>query len=178
MSSPTAGKIEDDIMINPASRLGTWLHWLFEASLVLKGLFAAAESLGGLGLVLTPNTAIISFVTWLTRHDLTQQPDADMALWVQHLTEAFPLQVQHFYAFYLLGHGAVKFTMVIMLARRILWAYPGAMVLLAGFVLYQITEFITHGSYTFLALSFFDLVMIVLVYREWNVLKLLRGQMH
>jgi uncharacterized membrane protein len=59
----------------------------------------------------------------LTRHDLTQEPTADMALWVQHLTEIFPLQVQHFYAFYLLAHGAVKFTMVIMLARRILWAY-------------------------------------------------------
>lgn len=165
-------------MINPASRLGKWLHWLFEVSLILKGLFAAAESLGGLGLLLTPNTAIITFVSWLTRHDLTQQPTADMALWVQHLTEAFPLQVQHFYAFYLLAHGAVKFTMVIMLARRILWAYPGAMVLLAGFVVYQITEFVTHGSYTFLALSFLDAIMIVLVYREWNVLKLLRGAAH
>mgnify|MGYP003843369091 FL=1 len=165
-------------MINPASRLGTWLHWLFEASLILKGLFAAAESLGGLGLLLTPNAAIITFVSWLTRHDLTQEPTADMALWVQHLTEIFPLQVQHFYALYLLAHGAVKFTMVIMLARRILWAYPGAMVLLTGFVIYQVTEFITHGSYTFLALSFFDLVMIVLVYREWNVLKMLIRQAH
>ena len=50
-------------MINPASRLGIWLHWLFEASLILKGLFAAAESLGGLGLLLTPNAAIITFVS-------------------------------------------------------------------------------------------------------------------
>ena len=165
-------------MINPASQLGTWLHWLFEASLILKGLFAAAESLGGLGLSLTPNAAIITLVSWLTRHDLTQQPTANMALWVQHLTEIFPIEVQHFYAFYLLAHGAVKFIMVIMLARRILWAYPGAMVLLTGFVIYQLTEFVTHGSYTFLALAFLDTIMIVLVYREWNVLKLLRGQAH
>ena len=165
-------------MINPASRLGIWLHCLFEASLILKGLFAAAESLGGLGLLLTPNRSIISFVTWLTRHDLTQQPTADMALWVQHLTDIFPIQVQHFYAFYLLAHGAVKFTMVIMLARRILWAYPGAMILLGGFVIYQATEFITHGSYTFLALSFLDTIMTVLVFREWNVLKMLRDTAH
>ena len=121
---------------------------------------------------------IISFVSWLTRHDLTQQPTADMAIWVQHLTDIFPIQVQHFYAFYLLSHGAVKFTMVIMLARRILWAYPGAMILLGGFVIYQATEFITHGSYTFLALSFLDTIMIILVYREWNVLKMLRGTAH
>jgi uncharacterized membrane protein len=165
-------------MINPASRLGRWLHWLFEASLVLKGMFAAAESLGGLGLLLTPNMTIINFVGWLTSNHLTQEPNADMARWVQHLTQAFPIQVQHFYAFYLLGHGAVKFIMVIMLARRILWAYPGAMALLAGFVVYQVTEYVTHGSFTFLLLSFFDLVMIVLVFREWNVLKLVRGEAH
>lgn len=165
-------------MINPASRLGKWLHWLFEASLILKGLFAGAETLGGLGLLFTPNQKIIRFVGWLTHHNLTQEPSADMALWVQHMAEAFPLHVQNFYALYLLGHGAVKFIMVIMLARRILWAYPGAMVLLAGFVIYQVTEFVTHGSFTLLVLSFFDLVMIVLVYREWNVLKMFRAEAH
>lgn len=164
------------MLINPASRLGKWLHWLFEASLVLKGLFAAGESLGGLGLLLTPNMTIINFVGWLTRHNLTQQPDADMAQWVQHLTQAFPIQVQHFYAFYLLAHGAIKFAMVIMLARRILWAYPGAMLLLAGFVVYQMTEFLAHGSLAFLALSCLDTIMIVLVYREWGVLKLHKSQ--
>ena len=94
------------------------------------------------------------------------------------MTEIFPIQVQHFYAFYLFAHGAVKFIMVIMLARRILWAHPGAMVLLAGFVIYLLTEFVMHGSYTFLALAFLDTIMIMLVYREWNVLKLLRGQAH
>jgi uncharacterized membrane protein len=166
------------MLINPASRLGKWLHWLFEASLVLKGLFAAGESLGGLGLLLTPNMTIINFVGWLTRHNLTQQPDADMAQWVQHLTQAFPIQVQHFYAFYLLAHGAIKFAMVIMLARRILWAYPGAMVLLAGFVVYQMTEFLSHGSIAFLLLSCLDTIMIVLVYREWGVLKLHKTQAH
>jgi uncharacterized membrane protein len=162
------------MLINPASRMGKWLHWLFEASLILKGLFAAAETLGGLGLLLTPNMTIIGFVGWLTTYNLAQQPDADMAKWAQHLTQVFPIQVQHFYAFYLLAHGAIKLAMVGMLARRILWAYPGAMVLLAGFVVYQLSEFLTHDSWTFLALSFFDSVMIALVYREWSVLKLVK----
>ena len=163
------------MVINPASRLGKWLHWLFEASLILKGLFAAGESLGGLGLLLTPNLTIIYFLGWLTTYNLAQQPDADMAKWVHHLTESFPMQVQHFYALYLLAHGTIKLAMVGMLVRRILWAYPGAMVLLAGFVVYQLTEYLTHGSLTFLILSCLDSVMIVLVYREWGVLKMMRG---
>ena len=159
------------MLINPSSLLGRWLHWLFEASLVFKGLFAAGESMAGLGLLLTPNLTIINFVGWLTSHDLTQEPNADMAKFVHHMTEAFPIQVQHFYAFYLLGHGLLKFLMVIMLARRILWGYPVSMLILAGFVTYQMTEFFSHGSIALLALSGFDAFMIGLVYREWGVLK-------
>lgn len=164
------------MFINPASWLGKWLHWLFEASLVLKGMFAAGETLAGLGLLLTPYLSIINFVGWLTRHNLTQEPSADMAQWFQHMTEIFPIQVQHFYAFYLLGHGVLKFLMVVMLARRILWGYPVAMLILAGFVSYQMTEYFGRGSIALLALSGFDAFMITLVYREWGVLKLLKSE--
>lgn len=166
------------MLINPASRLGRWLHWLFEFSLVFKGLFAAAETMGGLGLLLTPNITLINFVVWLYGHDLTQEPNADMAQWVRHLADTFSMQVQHFYAFYLLAHGLLKFLMVIMLARRILWCYPVAMLILAGFVSYQMTEYLRHGSMVLLALSGFDTFMIGLVYREWGVLKLHVSKAH
>ena len=65
-----------------------------------------------------------------------------MATWFRSLAEAFTIQSQHFYALYLLGHGLLKFTMVLMLSRRILWAYPAAMAILAGFVVYQGFEFV------------------------------------
>ncbi|MGV8986781.1 MAG: DUF2127 domain-containing protein [Cypionkella sp.] len=164
------------MLINPASWLGKWLHWLFEASLVLKGMFAAGETMAGLSLLLTPNISIINFVGWLTRHNLTQEPDADMAKWVHHIAQSFPIGVQHFYAYYLLAHGILKFLMVVMLARRILWAYPVAMLILAGFVSYQMTEFFRQGSIALMALSGFDAFMIGLVYREWGVLKLLKSR--
>lgn len=153
------------------SRLSRWLHWLFGMSLAVKGLLACAETLGGLGLLLTPNLGIISFASWLHGHDLTQGPNADMAIWVRHVADTFPYQVQHFYALYLLAHGALKFAMVIMLARRVLWAYPGAMAVLAGFVIFQTAEYLTHGALVLLALSVFDGLMIILVWREWSVLK-------
>ena len=159
------------MLFHPQGRIAKWLHWMFEASLVIKGLLAAVESLGGIGLLFTPNLSIIDFVGWLTQHKLTQTPIEDMAVWVKHATQVFPMQVQHFYAIYLLAHGALKFTMVIMLARRIVWAYPAAMVVLAGFVIYQMTEFFAAGSLGFLALSVLDTAMIILVYREWGILK-------
>jgi len=66
--------------------------------------------------------------------------------------------------------------MVIMLARRKLWAYPAAMVILACFVIYQASEFFANGSLVLLALACLDSVMIVLVFREWNMLKLAQGR--
>ena len=159
------------MMINPGSTLGKWLHWIFEASLVIKGLLAFGEVLGGLGLLLTPNLAILHFVGWLTRHQLTQTPSADMAVWAKHLADSFPIELQHFYAIYMLLHGSLKFTMVIMLAWRIVWAYPLAMLVLAGFVIYQLTEFEMHGGIVLLILTMFDSIMIVLVWREFQILR-------
>jgi len=160
------------MLVSPYGKLSKWLHWLFEASLVIKGAFAAGETLSGLGLLLTPHGLLLTLWGWLTNHQLTQDPNDDMAQWFHHLADIFPVHVQHFYAIYLLAHGALKFGMVIMLARRILWAYPAAMIVLAGFVIYQATEFVTQGSLVLLALSCLDALMIVLVYREWNMLKL------
>ena len=160
------------MLVSPNGRLSKWLHWLFEASLIIKGSFAAGETLSGLGLLLTPHTVLLSLWAWLTHHQLTQNPSDDMVQWFQHLADIFPLHVQHFYAMYLLAHGALKFAMVIMLARRTLWAYPAAMVVLAGFVIYQATEFVTQDSWVLLALACLDAIMIVLVYREWGMLKL------
>jgi uncharacterized membrane protein len=159
------------MMINPASRLGRLLHWIFEASLVIKGLLAFGEVLGGLGLLLTPNLTILHFVGWLTRHQLTQNPGEDMAVWAKHLADSFPIELQHFYAIYMLLHGSLKLMMVLMLAWRIVWAYPLAMAVLAGFVLYQLTEFHLHGGIVLLLLSGFDSIMIVLVWREFQILR-------
>jgi uncharacterized membrane protein len=163
------------MLVSPYSRLSEWLHWLFEASLLIKGTFAAGETLSGLGLLLTPHGMVLAIWALATNHHLTQDANDAMALWFRTLATSFPGDLQHFYALYLLAHGALKFTMVIMLARRTLWGYPAAMLVLAGFVVYQGTEFVTQGSMVLLTLAALDAFMILLVYREWTVLKLQRS---
>ena len=167
--------------IRPDGLLAKWLHWLFEASLVIKGLLAAGETISGLGLLLTPNATVTHFYarmtySWLAEHKLAQSVSDGMAQWVQHTALIFPVHLQHFTALYLLAHGAIKFGMVIMLARRIVWGYPVAMVILAGFVIYQMTEFFAQCAVPFLLLSCLDTAMIVLVYREWGILKQKRSE--
>jgi uncharacterized membrane protein len=147
------------------------LHWLFEASLAIKGLLCAAEALAGLGLLLTPNPLIARLVFWLTHFEIAEDPTDRLASWSIRAVEQFPVGTQHFYAIYLLAHGGLKLTMVYLLWRRVLWAYPAAMVVLAGFVAYQTYEFFHAGSPFLLLLALFDLVMILLVWKEWQALR-------
>ena len=149
---------------------GRWLHWLFEGSLVIKGLLAASEALGGLGLLLAPNARLMQFVDWMTRNDITHEPNDWFEAWVQHQFAGFSIQVQHFFALYLLFHGGLKLAMVFGLARQIKWAYPASMVILAGFVIWQVHHFTISGSPTLIALSLLDALMIALVWREYRLL--------
>lgn len=155
-------------------RWSRWLHWIFETSLLIKGLLAAGEGFGGLGLLLAPNTAIATLVDWMTRVELVQDPTDRVALWLQHTAATFSIETQHFYALYLCLHGGIKLTMVLGLARRVLWAYPAAMVILAGFVAYQMHRVTLSPSPMLLALSGFDTLMIVLVWREYRLMRAAR----
>ena len=147
------------------------LHWLFEMSLVIKGALCSAELVAGIGLLLVPNQFIARLVFFLTHYEIAEDPSDTLANWTRSAIEAFPVNTQHFYGWYLLAHGGLKLAMVVMLWARILWAYPAAMVVLSGFVIYQLTEFVRTGSPFLLVLSGFDLVMIALVIQEYRVLR-------
>lgn len=148
-----------------------FLHWLFEASLAIKGALTSAETMAGLGLMLTSHLRVAQFVFWLTHFEIAEDPTDRLASWTLRALEQFPVSTQTFYAWYLLAHGGLKLAMVVMLWARVLWAYPAAMVVLAGFVIYQTTEFFYTGSPFLLLLALFDAVMIGLIWQEYKALK-------
>ncbi len=148
------------------------LHWLFEASLVIKGALTGSEALAGLGLLLVPNAMVARLVYWLTHFEIAEDPTDTMATWTLRAIEQFPIGTQHFYAIYLMFHGGLKLGIVLLLWRRVMWAYPAGMVVLAGFVVYQLYEFVHSGSPFLLMLAVFDLIMIALIWQEYRALKL------
>jgi uncharacterized membrane protein len=147
------------------------LHWLFEASLLIKGLLTSTEAMAGLGLLLVPNAMVARLVYWLTHYQIAEDPTDTMAAWTLRAMEQFPIGTQHFYALYLLFHGGLKLTIVLLLWRRVIWAYPAGMGVLAGFVAYQLFEFVHSGSPFLLMLAVFDLIMIALIWLEYRALK-------
>ncbi len=106
-------------------------------------------------------------VDWLTRNHLAHHPDEWPVQWMVRALSGLSVESQHFYALYLLFHGVLKIAMVILLARRVSWAYPAAVTLLGAFILYQLHHWTVTHAPALLALSAFDAVMIALVIREY-----------
>ncbi|WP_395540382.1 DUF2127 domain-containing protein [Neotabrizicola sp. sgz301269] len=151
------------------------LHWLFEAGATIKAALGGLEALAGLGLLLTPNIAFVRLAGWLSRYELAEEPHERLASLAHQilrpLANGFPLADQHFYGLYLAFHGGLKLGFMLLLIARVTWAYPLAMVALAGFAAYETFEGLHTGSPFLLALALFDMVMILLVWQEYRSLR-------
>ncbi len=151
-------------------RINRLLHEVFEASLVLKGLFALTETLSGLGLYFIGNDRIKAFVDWLARNELVEDPGDFLARHLIGIAQGLSIDTQSFFAFYLTSHGVVKLLMVAALAMRVTWAYPASIVILLGFIAYQVHRYMVSPSIALVLLTLFDIVVIWLIWREYKAM--------
>ena len=146
------------------------IHQIFEVSVLLKGVHAAIECLGGLALALTSNAWIRDFVANVSQTELIEDRRDFIANHLAAFAQGFSIETQHFYAWYLLSHGAVKLALVAGLLLRKLWAYPTTIVVLGLFILYQLYRYThTHGL-GLLLLTALDVVVVGLTWHEYRLM--------
>jgi uncharacterized membrane protein len=83
--------------------------------------------------------------------------------------------VKLFGAVYLLAHGAVKVVLVVALLLNKLWAYPWMIVVLLLFIGYQLYRISLTPTAGLIALTVFDVVILVLTWREYRVQRRIRN---
>src|SRR5437899_9969540 len=118
--------------MNIASTREKNIHELFKVSIVLKGLHALLELVSGLFLLFVSTGTIAKILTWLTRHELVEDPHDITAHFLLHAGRQLSAG-QQFASLYLLSHGAIKIWVVIGLLKNKLWAYPASLVVLGLF---------------------------------------------
>ncbi len=141
---------------------------IFEISVLLKGAHALVELFAGIWLYFVSAGAIPSWVNFLTREELIEDPGDFVAAHLVALARHFSVGDKAFYAFYLLGHGLIKIFLAAGLLRNRLWAYPASLGALAGFILYQVYRYSYTHSPVLLALTVFDLFVLALIRHEWK----------
>ena len=146
----------------------------FNAMLLGKSIFAFVEYLSGLLLIYIPLDLIKSTI----QHLAASIAFAPLSSMITNAGERVTSDATLFAVIYLLLHGALKLVTLALLWRKILWSYPLSIVLLLGFITYQMFEFFNHGAIPMLALCVDDLVMITLTLLEYRKLKaqLSKGQ--
>jgi uncharacterized membrane protein len=144
------------------------LHRLFQAAVVVKGIDGVLEFIGGLLLLFVNETALHRLVIALTQHELAEEPDDRLVIALRHLAEGFSVETRHFASAYLIGHGILKVFLAASLLRERLWAFPLALSVLAIFVAYQLHRFGRTHSTALLALTVLDMVVMVLIWREYR----------
>jgi uncharacterized membrane protein len=147
---------------------GPLLHQAFEAGLFLKGLFAAAECLLGVSLFFVANQSIQNAVRILTAQEIVEDPSDLLARFLMGAAQSLSLDAQSFYALYLVSHGGVKLGVVLLLLRGYMWAYPLAVAVLSGFIVYQIHRYLLEPGLALILLSLLDVVVIILTLIEYR----------
>jgi uncharacterized membrane protein len=141
----------------------------FKISVGLKGLDGALETIGGVILLFVRPATIDNLARWITQHELSQDPHDFLARHLLHSTGHLTHGSTLFAAVYLLSHGIAKVVLVAAVLRDQVWAYPGMIVLLLLFIIYQLYRLIyVKPTIGLTLLTLFDAFVVWLTWREYQ----------
>lgn len=147
------------------------LHKSFKIGILLKGIDAILQMVGGTLLVFLNPHRLSKIVVLLTQHELSEDPRDIIANFIVKSSLGFNLSAQYFGVFYLISHGIIKLVLVIVLWKKKRFAYPLTIFSLALFIIYQIYRYTLSHSAWLIVLTIFDIVMIILTFIEYRNIK-------
>lgn len=145
------------------------LDRVFAVSIVLKGLDGVAELIGGLALLFISPAALREALGDVVSFVLVGHEHSPVFHWAIHLGDSWGTRTTLFAAAYLLLHGIIKVVLVWALLGQRLWAYPWMLAALGVFIVLQCYELIVRFSWWMLALTLFDVFIVFLTAREWQL---------
>lgn len=147
------------------------IHEIFDISLSLKGIHALVETVGGFVFLFASKTAIMNFVNFFLRDEMTEEPNNQLLNYISHTSAYFAGSSKLYAAIYLISHGIINAFIVMALWKEKLWAYPVSFFVLGVFGIYQLYQYSFHHSMWLLALTILDVIIMALVWHEYGVVK-------
>jgi len=147
------------------------IHNLFVLSVILKGLNAILELIGGLAAFFVSKATVIKMVGLLARNELAEDPSDIVANYFIRLSYGYSPSFQIFISVYLLIHGVVKLFLVYNLLKKKLAVYPVAIAVFGLFVVYQVYAFFITPSFSLIFLTVLDILIIILTSLEYRNLR-------
>lgn len=149
-------------------RAKTPLDGVFEIGLLLKAVDGLVETIGGIFFLFIRPEQVSHWVRTLTAHELSQDPHDFLAGHLLHWANSFTKGAAVFAGLYLLLHGVVKLVLVVEILREHLWAYIGLVIVTGGFIIYQLVHIFEKPTFSYVALTVFDAVIVLLTVKEYG----------
>jgi uncharacterized membrane protein len=150
---------------------------LFDVAVTIKGIDGGLQVLGALVLAIIPPSAITGLANTVISRDLLGNQESTLSRHLAKAAHDFADGGTRVFAIvYLLLHGLVKLALVIALLRKYMPAYPVAAVVLGGFVVYELYRAVRTGSIALPIFAAIDIVIIILIMREYRQLRRERAQ--
>jgi uncharacterized membrane protein len=148
------------------------IHQIFDITLILKGIHAIIEIIGGLLVYAVSAESVTRLVRFFIQGEISEDPRDAVANYFLRLARDFGGSSKAFAAFYLISHGVINGLVVIGLWKEKIWAYPVSLFVIGGFIIYQIYLLIVVGYSIWLVLfTVLDVLILWLVWHEYNILK-------
>lgn len=149
-----------------------WYEAAYKVSVAVKGFDGLVEFIAGIWLLVAPDS-LHALLQFIFGHAVEHSSHfmQFVAAHVAHIDSSLSAGGVLLVALFLLSHGVVKLALVYCLLREILWAYPYALGVLGAFLAYQLWVFIKEPSIGMFIFCILDVIIMVMVYGEWQKLK-------
>jgi uncharacterized membrane protein len=148
------------------------VHRLFEIALLLKAVHSLLEIISGALLIAMSTDTVLKIAKFVTQDELLKDPSDRIANYLLRVAQDLSVSSKAAAAFFLLSHGSVKLALVLAVMRGWPWAYPafiGALGLLIGYQSYQLWHVFSLGL---AALTIFDVLVLVLTWHEYRLVRM------
>lgn len=144
------------------------IHRMFEAGVILKGLHALLELVGG-GVILALNPAVISNLFFaLARREWAYESRDLLANFLLRAGLRMLNGGQHFLGIYLLVIGLMNMCLVIGLLTGARWSFPAALAAIPLLMAYQLYRYTHTHALALIVLTLYDAVVWWLVWHEYG----------
>lgn len=157
------------------SRTSKFLHDSYLVGLGVQAAIGSSQLLAAVALYLGDRMGWLRHLAHATDPALFSHAHHGLRVSMLSAVHDFAAHKHGFWLLYLFAHGLLNLSVVVALLAKKTWAHPASMVVLTGFVAYQMDRFRFSHAPSLLVLSLFDVIVIGLVWREWQQVKAQRA---
>jgi len=145
---------------------------IYKIGVAIKGFDGIVEFIVGVLLVTAPGLLHLILRAGIGEAaEHTSRTASFIAQYIARVDGSLAKSSTVFLAIFLISHGLVKIVLAYCLLKEILWIYPYALIVLVGFLVYQVYLTILSPTIGTVLFCLLDLIIIALVWDEWRRLK-------